>query len=88
MFAVSSFRMVYASVWDFRFNHIPLPRGVGTLGFTYVDGEGMRSFVDAVATRKAGWGTLGAGASGAPFDAVAGLGGAAGAHGRRGDNMV
>ena len=24
--AFSAYRMVYASVWDFRFNHIPLTR--------------------------------------------------------------
>ncbi|KAI5845709.1 phosphatidic acid phosphatase type 2/haloperoxidase [Morchella snyderi] len=70
MFALSSFRMVYASVWDFRFNHIPLPRGSGTLGFSYTDSDEMRSFHDAMATRKAGWGTLGGGLTGAPFDAT------------------
>lgn len=70
MFAFSSYRQVYASVWDFRFNHIPLPRGVTTMGFSYTDSDEMRSFHDAIATRKAGWGTLGGGLTGAPFDAT------------------
>ncbi|KAL7268788.1 hypothetical protein RUND412_008574 [Rhizina undulata] len=47
IFAFSSFRMVYASIWDFRFNHVPLPRG---MGFRYDDAE---SFGNAGFTRKA-----------------------------------
>jgi diacylglycerol diphosphate phosphatase / phosphatidate phosphatase len=52
MMAFSSYRMVYASIWNFRFNHIPLLRGVQ---FGYVLTEGMAE--DSVFTRSAGWGT-------------------------------
>ncbi|KFY47475.1 hypothetical protein V495_01913 [Pseudogymnoascus sp. VKM F-4514 (FW-929)] len=69
VFAFSSYRMVYASVWDFRFNHIPLNRNVP---FGY--GVGEIECGDAVFTRKVGWGIEGAGLGGAPFDASA-LGG-------------
>jgi len=71
--AFSSYRMVYAAVWDFRFNHIPLNR---TLGFTYSDGQAeFNGFRDAVWTRKAGFGDLEAGiATGAPGDATGGFG--------------
>ncbi|OBT82465.1 hypothetical protein VE02_08800 [Pseudogymnoascus sp. 03VT05] len=69
MFAFSSNRMVYASVWDFRFNHIPLNRNVP---FGY--GAGEMEGGEAVFTRKVGWGIEGAGMGGAPFDASA-LGG-------------
>ena len=52
--AFSSYRMVYASIWDWRFNHIPLNRGVP---FTY--GHDGVELMDAVFTRKAGWGSHG-----------------------------
>ncbi|KAH7356231.1 phosphatidic acid phosphatase type 2/haloperoxidase [Pyrenochaeta sp. MPI-SDFR-AT-0127] len=69
--AFSSFRMVYASVWDFRFNHIPLLRHA-----PFVYGAGPSSFDgfhDAIFTRKAGWGTHeGSSWGGAPFDAANG----------------
>ena len=67
--AFSAYRMVYASVWDFRFNHIPLVR---QLPFTYGDGPAaFDGFHDAMWTRKAGWGTMEGGArGGAPFDAA------------------
>ncbi|RDL33896.1 Uncharacterized protein BP5553_08264 [Venustampulla echinocandica] len=64
VFAFSSYRMVYASVWDFRFNHIPLNR---TEPFTYGIGQG--TLANAVFTRKAGWGVDEGGFGGAPFDA-------------------
>jgi diacylglycerol diphosphate phosphatase/phosphatidate phosphatase len=71
MMAFSSYRMVYASVWDFRFNHIPLLRHA-----PFVYGAGASSFDgfhDTVFTRKAGWGTLeGSSWGGAPFDAADG----------------
>ncbi|CAF1095409.1 unnamed protein product [Rotaria sordida] len=35
MFAFGSYRFQYASVWDYRFNHIPLPRLEADLGFDY-----------------------------------------------------
>ncbi|KAL5115060.1 hypothetical protein ACEQ8H_007035 [Pleosporales sp. CAS-2024a] len=69
--AFSAYRMVYASIWDFRFNHIPLLRHA-----PFVYGAGPSSFDgfhDAIFTRKAGWGTLEASSwGGAPFDAVDG----------------
>jgi len=65
--AVSSYRMVYASVWDFRFNHIPLTRHTP---FSYGAGQaGAGGFETAVFTRKAGWGYEEA-YGGAPFDAA------------------
>ncbi|OAL43623.1 acid phosphatase/Vanadium-dependent haloperoxidase [Pyrenochaeta sp. DS3sAY3a] len=69
--AFSSYRMVYASIWDFRFNHIPLLRHA-----PFVYGAGPSSFDgfhDAIFTRKAGWGTSeGSSFGGAPFDAADG----------------
>lgn len=59
--------MVYASVWDFRFNHIPLVRHIP---FGYGGGPaGFDGFRDAIWTRQAGWGS-GEGSTwgGAPFD--------------------
>lgn len=51
MMAFSAYRMVYASIWDWRYNHIPLNRGQ-SCSF----GEGME-LSDAFATRQAGWGS-------------------------------
>jgi hypothetical protein len=67
--ALSAYRMVYASVWDFRFNHVPVARDIG---FGYgVTQKGYEGFREAVATRKAGWGAHeGHVFGGAPFDAV------------------
>lgn len=69
--AFSAYRMVYASVWDFRFNHIPLVRHIP---FTYGEGSSFDTFHNAIFTRQAGWGapfTGGAGAfGGAPFNAA------------------
>ncbi|KAF2103726.1 acid phosphatase/Vanadium-dependent haloperoxidase [Rhizodiscina lignyota] len=70
--AFSAYRMVYASVWDFRFNHIPLTRHAP---FTYGAGpSAWDGFHDATFTRKAGWGVeQGNGAwGGAPGDASSG----------------
>jgi hypothetical protein len=47
--AFSAYRMTYAAIWDWRYNHIPLNRGAA---FGFGSGE----VVDAVFTRKAGWG--------------------------------
>lgn len=55
--AFSAYRMTYAAIWDWRFNHMPLNRGVP---FTYDDAE----LKDAVFTKKAGWRTSGAGVAG------------------------
>lgn len=54
MMAFSAYRMTYASIWDWRFNHIPLNRGAA-FSYGYQGVENM----DAVFTRKAGWGTHG-----------------------------
>ncbi|GAB7361793.1 hypothetical protein MBLNU230_g1836t2 [Neophaeotheca triangularis] len=79
IFAFSSYRMVYASVWDFRFNHIPLVRD---LPFTFTPGGPFDSFHDSVFTRKASWGAGDLGSfGGAPFDAAGGLLGGVGAAG-------
>uniref|UniRef100_A0A914QP02 Phosphatidic acid phosphatase type 2/haloperoxidase domain-containing protein n=2 Tax=Panagrolaimus TaxID=55784 RepID=A0A914QP02_9BILA len=54
--AVGAYRMTYAAIFDWRYNHIPLPRdsdqeheipGYGNFG----------GFEKAVFTRKAGWGS-------------------------------
>lgn len=49
--AFSAYRMTYASVWDWRYNHIPLNRGSPCYY-----GHGDLELHDAVFTRKAGWG--------------------------------
>jgi len=49
--AFSSYRMVYASIWDWRTNHIPLNR---TVPFIPAEAELSR----AVFTHQAGWGTM------------------------------
>lgn len=49
--AFSSYRMTYAAVWDWRYNHIPLNRGA-PFEFSPRGGD----LADAVFTRKAGWG--------------------------------
>ncbi|KAF2006897.1 PAP2-domain-containing protein [Amniculicola lignicola CBS 123094] len=69
--AFSAYRMVYASIWDFRFNHVPLVRHAP---FVYGAGPAEEhGFCDAVFTRKAGWGTLeGSAWGGAPGDAAEG----------------
>lgn len=69
--AFSAYRMTFASVWDFRFNHIPLMRHA-----PFVYGAGPSSFDGFhgnVFTRKAGWGSMeGNSWGGAPFDAADG----------------
>jgi len=66
--AFSGYRMTYASIWDFRFNHIPLMRNAP---FVYGAGPStFDGFHDAIFTRKAGWGLHEGGAwGGAPGDA-------------------
>ncbi|TGJ88511.1 hypothetical protein E0Z10_g259 [Xylaria hypoxylon] len=49
--AFSSYRMCYAAVWDWRWNHVPLNRSQACL-YTH-DGVEL---MDAMWTRKAGWG--------------------------------
>jgi membrane-associated phospholipid phosphatase len=48
--AFSAYRMTYASIWDWRINHIPLNRSVA---FDMVAGHEL---AEAVWTRKVGWG--------------------------------
>ncbi|KAK0385431.1 hypothetical protein NLU13_7907 [Sarocladium strictum] len=60
VFAFSSYRMVYAAIWDWRFNHIPLNRGSP---FMYGAGQGAE-LEHAVFTRKVGWGGRAASAGG------------------------
>lgn len=49
IFALSAYRMVYAAIWDYRMNHIPLNRGS-----PFVWSEGCEGS-DMVFTDKAGW---------------------------------
>ncbi|KAI5777250.1 PAP2 superfamily protein [Geopyxis carbonaria] len=70
--ACLSYRMNFASVWDWRFNHIPLMRTSkqGHGGFTYGPEETL-AWAGAAATRRGGWGTAGGVLYGAPGDASA-----------------
>ncbi|KAK0609571.1 phosphatidic acid phosphatase type 2/haloperoxidase, partial [Bombardia bombarda] len=54
--AFSAYRMVYASIWDWRWNHIPLNRS----GPAVFGGEGME-LGGATFTRRVGWGSSGPG---------------------------
>ncbi|KAH8908534.1 PAP2-domain-containing protein [Coniochaeta sp. PMI_546] len=48
--AFSAYRMTYAAIWDWRYNHIPLNRGTP---FEF----GRPELANATFTRRAGWGT-------------------------------
>ena len=50
VFAFSAYRMVYAAIWDYRMNHIPLNRGSPFLWSEDCEGS------DMVFTKKAEWG--------------------------------
>lgn len=74
--AFIAYRMTFASIWDFRFNHVLLPRttslfmrtpaaDAGILTFGYGLGESGQWPV----TREGGWGDEKEVRSGAPFDA-------------------
>jgi hypothetical protein len=52
--AFSAYRMTYAAIWDWRYNHIPLHRGVP---FSYGGADRDMELSDALWTRKAGWGS-------------------------------
>lgn len=52
MFAFGSYRFQYASVWDYRFNHIPLPRLNSDEGFDYHLNH-LESYLSA--SKKGGW---------------------------------
>lgn len=88
--AFSSYRMCYAAIWDWRWNHIPLSR-VSPIAFTGSELAG------ATFTRRAGWGHGNEKLAGEGTAAVGGTGGDAGVvHPRRpvataprhADNMV
>lgn len=71
LMAFSTFRMSYASVWDFRFDHIPLARRVPFKYCIDPTSTTYHGFYDAMWTREAGWGSQGAKSwSGAPFDSA------------------
>ncbi|KAK4134945.1 putative lipid phosphate phosphatase 1 [Trichocladium antarcticum] len=99
--AFSAYRMTYAAVWDWRYNHIPLHRNAP---FMYARDWDLGG---PTFTRKAGWGGHEHGSSGGSSGvhgngastngrgqnahAMAAVGSGAGmprAHGVRGDNMV
>ncbi|RKU45127.1 hypothetical protein DL546_003975 [Coniochaeta pulveracea] len=54
VFAFSSYRMCYASIWDWRINHIPLHRNTPFIGTNH-------ELAHTVFTRQAGWGNSAAG---------------------------
>lgn len=68
MFAFGSYRFQYASVWDYRFNHIPLPRENTNEGFDYHLNH-IQSYLSA--SKKGGWKSEHI--YGAAFDATATL---------------
>lgn len=73
--AILSYRMCFASVWDFRWNHVPLLRGARSgeaveHGFGYSLDE-MRQWSGGCATRRAGWGVAHGVFCGAPGDSTA-----------------
>ncbi|PWW80112.1 acid phosphatase/Vanadium-dependent haloperoxidase [Tuber magnatum] len=53
--AILSYRMCFAAVWDFRFNHIPLARDPRIPGFGY-SMEELEDWSGGCATRRGGWG--------------------------------
>ena len=78
--AFSAYRMCYAAVWDWRFNHIPMHRGQP---FAYAGAGAGIDLEDAVWTHRAGWGVASSVAAhhhggghhrGAPGGAMAGAG--------------
>lgn len=79
--AFSAYRMTYAAIWDWRFNHIPLNRGVP------FDFGGLPELSNATFTRKVGWGGTGAGAgAGYRGDSAGYSNGASGTNGVSGTN--
>jgi hypothetical protein len=97
--AFVAFRSTFASIWDFRFNHVLLPRtsslflrrgyqgdGAGAPAFDYVPGASGQWPV----SREGGWNEAFELSGGAPFDAstTGGMGamGAMGGAGRMGGN--
>ena len=76
MMAFSSYRMVNASIWDFRFNHIPLNRNI-----PFVYSAGPMELSNTVFTRKVGWGFDEGAFDGVPGDANGSAGAGVGAVG-------
>jgi len=73
--AILSYRMCFASVWDFRWNHVPLRRGANrgreeVMGLGYTEHE-MLGWCGGCATRRAGWGVATGNICGAPGDSSA-----------------
>jgi membrane-associated phospholipid phosphatase len=66
MFAFGSYRFQYVSIWDYRFNHIPLPRINTEEKFDYHLNH-LESYLSA--SKKCGW--INEQIYGAPFDATA-----------------
>lgn len=88
--AFSGYRMTYAAIWDWRFNHIPLNRGVA---FPYTAGNG--DLFGATFTRRVGWGTesfagggVGAGGVGATNGKMAASNGLGHGHGHHGNGYT
>ncbi|CAF1002618.1 unnamed protein product [Didymodactylos carnosus] len=65
MMATGAYRFQYASIWDYRFNHIPLPRVGAEIGYNY----GLDEFNVMPGSRKGGWNETKNQIYGAPFDA-------------------
>jgi diacylglycerol diphosphate phosphatase/phosphatidate phosphatase len=81
--AFSAYRMVYAAIWDWRVNHIPLNRGVPFSGRA-----GGYELEDSTFTRQAGWGMGSAvGGSGYGHNAYGGNAGSGHLGGERGMEM-
>ncbi|KAF2161046.1 hypothetical protein M409DRAFT_70106 [Zasmidium cellare ATCC 36951] len=57
LMAFSAYRMVYASIWDFRFNHIPLARFAPFQYDTESDSVKYDNLGKAMWTKDAGWGS-------------------------------
>lgn len=67
VFAISAYRMSYAAIWDFRFNHIALNR---TMPLEY--GSPTMELTDTAATCNAGWKYAEGVFGGAPCDSLMG----------------
>lgn len=64
MTALAAYRATYASVWDYRTNHIPTPRIVGRktgwkTGLRHADHGENGSFAKMQYLRHGGWGQRG-----------------------------
>ena len=74
--AFSAYRVVWASIWDFRYNHIPLKRHIH---FNYHGSDITSTALSNYTwTRKAGWGPAERGLRSEPEESLYGTAGAAG----------